>query len=172
MTDPIDSRAPARARPKAEEYIAVICMGLLVVITLLNVITRYFTDESFAWTEEISVTLMVAMALAGASAVAARDAHIRIEFFFTRRQEDGTEAPRRGLKLFSLALSSLLFAVLGALFARWVWDQFRFNETSMGLGVPLWWYGVVIPPLALAISARFFAALLRALRHRDGPDAT
>ena len=112
------------------------------------------------------------MALAGASAVAARDAHIRIEFFFTRRQEGGTEAPRRGLKLFSLALSSLLFAVLGALFARWVWDQFRFNETSMGLGVPLWWYGVVIPPLALAISARFIAALLRALRHRDGPDAS
>lgn len=139
-------------------------MALLVLITLLNVVTRYLTDESFAWTEEISVTLMVAMALAGASAVAARDAHIRIEFFFNQRHADGTETPRRRLKLFSLALSCGFFAVMAALFARWVWDQYRFTETSMGLGVPLWWYGVIIPPLALAIAVRFFVAWWRARR--------
>ncbi len=38
-----------------EEGLAVACMVLLVVITLLNVVTRYFTDQSFAWTEELSV---------------------------------------------------------------------------------------------------------------------
>jgi TRAP-type C4-dicarboxylate transport system permease small subunit len=139
-------------------------MALLVVITLLNVITRYFTDDSFAWTEELSVLLMVVMALAGASAVAGRDRHIRIEFLFNRRTPDGDEVPRRGLKLFAGLASTLVFITLAALFARWVWDQYKFNETSMGLGVPLWLYGVVIPPLCLAISARAFAAFLRAWR--------
>ena len=70
--------------PWIEERIAVASMALLVVITLLNVVTRYFTDDSFAWTEELSVFLMVAMALAGASAVAQRDRHIRIEFLYNK----------------------------------------------------------------------------------------
>lgn len=153
-----------RARPVFEERLAVASLALLVVITLLNVLTRYFTDDSFAWTEEISVFLMVVLTLAGASAVARRDRHIRIEFLFNRRLPDGRELPRRALLLFSLAASSAVFLALAALFARWVWDQYRYNETSMGLGVPLWWYGLAIPLLCLAMSARAFGALLRAWR--------
>src|SRR4051812_8574521 len=66
--------APARAarmkpvRPPWEERIAVAALALLLVITLANVFTRYFTDDSFAWTEELSVFLMVVLALAGAAA--------------------------------------------------------------------------------------------------------
>lgn len=158
---------------RVEEAIAVASMALLVAITLVNVVTRYVIDESFAWTEEISVFLMVAMALAGASAIARRDAHIRIEFFFNRRTGDGAEVPRRGLKLFSTLASSVVFLLLAALFTRWVWDQYHFAETSMGLGVPLWWYGIAIPLLCLAISARFFQAFLDALRGEAAapPDA-
>ncbi len=149
---------------KLEEMIAVAAMALLVLITLLNVVTRYLTDQSFAWTEEISVLLMVVMALSGASAIALRDRHIRIEFFFNRKTPDGDEVPRRSLKLAGGLLSSLVFAALAALLARWVWDQYTYAETTMGLGVPLWWYGAVLPPLCLAMSARAFAALLLAWR--------
>ena len=38
-----------------------------MLITLGNVLTRYLTDQSFAWTEEISVFLIVVMTLAGAA---------------------------------------------------------------------------------------------------------
>ncbi len=153
---------------KLEEALAVAAMALLVAITLLNVLTRYFTDESFAWTEELSVFLMVVMALSGASAIAMRDRHIRIEFLFNRRTPQGEEIPRRSLKLFSCLATSAVFALLAALFARWVWDQYKFSETSMGLGVPLWWYGLAMPVLCLAIAARAAGAFLRALR--KGPD--
>jgi hypothetical protein len=53
-----------------EETIAVASLALLLVITLANVLVRYFSDESFAWTEEISVFLMVVLTLAGAAAAA------------------------------------------------------------------------------------------------------
>ncbi len=151
---------------KLEEALAVAAMVLLVAITLLNVLTRYFTDESFAWTEELSVFLMVVMALSGASAIAMRDRHIRIEFLFNRRTPQGEEVPRRSLKLFSCLATSAVFALLAALFARWVWDQYKFSETSMGLGVPLWWYGLAMPVLCLAIAARAAGAFLRALHER------
>jgi TRAP-type transport system small permease protein len=55
-----------------EEGLAVACMVLLVLITLSNVIARYLTDQSLAWTEEISVFLLVVMTFAGAAAAAAR----------------------------------------------------------------------------------------------------
>jgi TRAP-type C4-dicarboxylate transport system permease small subunit len=153
--------------PRFEEAVAVAAMALLVLITLLNVVTRYLTDESFAWTEEISVFLMVVMALAGASAVAARDSHIRIEFFFNRKNADGQEVPRRSLQMIAALASSLVFLVMAALFARWVWDQYHYGETTMGLGIPLWWYGAIIPPLCLGVSARAFGAFLRSARHES-----
>ena len=148
-----------------EDHLAVASMALLVVITLLNVVTRYITDDSFAWTEEVSVFLMVLLALSGASAVALRDRHIRIEFLFNRRNADGQEAPRRPLKLLSSLVSGVVFLTLAFLLARWVLDQYRFAETSMGLGVPLWWYGVAMPILCLAIAVRSLQAFVRTLRY-------
>ena len=149
---------------KLEEALAVAAMAVLVAITLLNVMTRYFTDESYAWTEELSVFLVVLMALASASAIALHDRHIRIEFLFNRRNAQGEEVPRRKLKLFSCLVTSAVFSLMAALFVRWVWDQYKFAETSMGLGVPLWWYGLALPVLCPAISARAFGAFLEVLR--------
>jgi hypothetical protein len=50
-------------------------------ITFANVLVRYFTNSSFAWTEEFSVFLMIVLALVAGSAAVARDQHIRIEYF-------------------------------------------------------------------------------------------
>jgi TRAP-type C4-dicarboxylate transport system permease small subunit len=152
-----------------EEAVAVASMVLLVLITLGNVATRYLTDESFGWTEEISVFLMVVLTLAGASAIARADRHIRIELLLRRRGPDGRQVPRRRLQAFGTLATSLLFALLGGLFVRWVADQVRYGETSMGLGVPLWWYGIFVPVLCLALSARSFMAFLRVWKGGEGP---
>jgi hypothetical protein len=77
----------------------VACMVVLVLLTLINVVIRYFTDESFAATEEVSISLMVVMTVAGACAAAARDRHIRIEYFY----ETGSAARRKRLALLSAA---------------------------------------------------------------------
>lgn len=137
-------------RPKPEEVIGVACMAVLTLITLGNVVTRYFTDQSFAWTEEISVFLIVVMTLAGASSVAARDRHIRIEYFY----DAGSPARRRAFRLLAAAATGLVFLALAVLFTVTVADEVRWAETSMGLGVPRWWFTIVVPPLCLAIAAR------------------
>ena len=149
-----------------EEGLAVACMALLVVITLGNVITRYLSDQSFAWTEEISIFLMVVMTLAGASAAAARDRHIRIEYFY----EGGSAARQRTMKIVGSCIAGLLFLVLAVLFARVVADEVRYGETSMGLGVPRWWFTVFSPLLCAAIALRSFGGAWRAA-HGDPADA-
>ena len=147
-----------------EEGLAVACMALLVVITLGNVITRYLSDESFAWTEEISVFLMVVMTLAGTAAAAARDRHIRIEYFY----EGGAAQRQRTMKIVAACIAGLLFAMLAALFARVVADEVRYAETSMGLGVPRWWFTIFSPLLCAAIALRSFGVAWRTAQTRAG----
>jgi TRAP-type C4-dicarboxylate transport system permease small subunit len=143
---------------RVEEVLGVACMATLVLITLGNVVTRYLTDQSFAWTEEISVFLIVVMTFAGAASIAARDGHIRIEFFYDR----GPMARRRRLRVLSAAASTVLFAVLAFLFSVALIDEVSWGETSMGLGVPRWWFTAALPPLCLAIAARAAWAGVRA----------
>jgi TRAP-type C4-dicarboxylate transport system permease small subunit len=130
-------------------------MAGLCVITMANVVVRYLSDESFAWTEELSVFLLILTTMAGAAAAALRDNHIRIEFFLQR----GSTAHRRRLVLFGALVSAVFFLVLAALTGRMAWDDFKYAEISMGLGVPRWWYTAWVPALSLVIAFRSFQVL-------------
>jgi TRAP-type C4-dicarboxylate transport system permease small subunit len=141
--------APENKRT-VEDWIAVLAMGLLCLITFANVLVRYFSDQSFAWTEEFSVFLLVVMTLAGAAAAAARDNHVRIEYFL----HGGSAARRRFLSVGGALVTTLFFLFLGALTGDMVWDDFRYDETSSGLGVPRWWYTVWVPILSFLIAYR------------------
>jgi TRAP-type transport system small permease protein len=133
-----------------EEVLGVACMVVLVLLTLGNVLTRYLTDQSFAWTEEISIFLIVVMTLAGGASIAARDRHIRIEFVY----DGGSARRRRTLRLVSATATVVLFAVLAALFGVTLAEEVKWSETSMGLGVPRWWFTAPIPLLCAAVVVR------------------
>ena len=68
-----ESEARPRIPLKIEDWLTVIIMGALALITFANVLVRYFTDASFAWTEEVSVFLMIVLAMVAGSAAVARN---------------------------------------------------------------------------------------------------
>ncbi len=142
---------------KIEDWLTVIVMGALALITFANVIARYFTNQSFAWTEEFSVFLMIVLALVGSSAAVARDRHIRIEYF----SESGSMARRKTLSRFGAVLVALLFTLIGVLSIRLVWDDYRFDETSPGIGIPQWWYSIWLPILSIGIALRAVGLFIR-----------
>jgi len=149
-----------RISPRIEDWIGVIVMVLLVAITFANVVVRYFTDESFAWTEEFSVFLMIVLALVAGSAAVARDRNIRIEYFFER----GGIARQKRLAVLSAVAVAVMFLALAVLGVRITWDEYTFGETSPGIGVPSWWYSVWLPLLSTAIALRALALALRNVR--------
>lgn len=140
-----------------EDWLTVIVMALLACITFANVVIRYFTNSSFAWTEEISIFLMIVLALVAGSAAASRNIHIRIEYF----AEKGSSRRKRLLACFGALVVFLLFVVLAVLSGRMVWDDFRFGETSPGIGVPQWWYSLWLPLLSTAIALRALGLCIR-----------
>ncbi|NLP32768.1 MAG: TRAP transporter small permease, partial [Oligella ureolytica] len=65
-------------KTRLESSLGVIALALICIISFANVVIRYITDMSFAFTEEYSIFLMVVLAFAGASAASRRNEHIRI----------------------------------------------------------------------------------------------
>ena len=56
-------------------------MAAIALITAANVVVRYLTNISFAFTEEYSVVLMVMVTILGTSLAMAGGRHIKIEYF-------------------------------------------------------------------------------------------
>ncbi|HYP82165.1 TRAP transporter small permease [Variovorax sp.] len=148
---------PTRVPLAVEDWATVVIMALLACITFANVLVRYFTDSSFAWTEEFSVFLMILLAMVAGSAAVARDRNIRIEYF----SEAGSMTRRRRLAQFGALMVALLFFLMAALSLRVVWDDYRFEETSPGIGVPQWWYSVWLPIVSTAIALRAVGLFVR-----------
>lgn len=153
---PVEPRVPL----KIEDIVGALAMGALCLITFVNVLVRYLTDGSFAWTEEISIFLMMAMSLVAGAAAVARDKHIRIEYFY----EQGSAARQRKLAILSAACILVFFLLLAVLGTRMTWDEFHFDETSPGIGVPKWIYTIWLPLLSLMIAGRALGLLLRKLK--------
>ncbi len=145
-----------------EDWIGAIVMALLAAITFANVIARYFTDESFAWTEEISIALMVIVTMVAASAAVRRDRHIRIEVLF----DSGSPRRRRRLAIASALATTVAFLLVFGLGLRLLQDDYVYEVTSPGIGVPQWWYTLWLPLLALLIAARGVQQLVRLLNTR------
>ena len=158
-TEPVPEQTDEATRvPLAiEDWLTVIVMGLLALITFANVLVRYFTNQSFAWTEEFSVFLMIVLALVAGSAAVARNQHIRIEYF----ADSGPLSRQKALARFGAAMVFILFALIAVLSVRTLWDDIRFGETSPGIGVPQWWYTVWLPVLSIALAGRALGLFIR-----------
>jgi TRAP-type C4-dicarboxylate transport system permease small subunit len=143
---------------KFEEYTAGITIGLLGLITFANVVVRYLTNFSFAFTEEFSIFLMVLVALLGGSSVMAKGGHLKIMFVVDRLKPER----RRVVGGAANALTALMFLLLTIYGARMAWDEYRFEVTSPGLGLPTWIYTMWLPALSLAIFGRAVGVMIRA----------
>lgn len=146
------NRRPARI----ERALVAACMALLCLITFANVLVRYLTNASFAFTEEFSVFLLILLTLLGSVSAFVEGRHIRITLLVDR-------LPAAGRKLCSVlewGANVAMFAMLAWLGYRMAYDDFAYEVTSAGLGLPQWWYTLWLPLLSALIVVRLFLLLL------------
>ena len=128
MSDPADvptgEREPLPRSVSIERALLALVMAALCLITMGNVLVRYFTSMSFAFTEEVSVSLMVVMTLVGASTAYHRNRHIAITFVVDLMRP----AMRRHFALGSLCASMMMFGLLAWYGARMACDRRMCNR--------------------------------------------
>lgn len=130
-------------------------MAIICLITAGNVLVRYLSNYSFAFTEEYSVFLLVVMTLAGTAAAFAADRHIRMTALVDR-----LPGPLRwAAEVFVLLAALILFLALAWLGWQIAWDDYRFEVTSPGLGVPQWYYTAAVPVMSAIVCLRILGRL-------------
>jgi len=150
-------------RPDAriERWLAAFALTVICLISLANVVVRYASDASFAFTEEISIFLLVVLTFAGAAVAMRRNGHIRIALI-----EDKLPRLRKPLIVFQWLCSMAVLGLVvwyGGVFA---WQEYQWESESPGLGLPNWWYVVWLPVLAVAVAWRLCQMTLDRLRGR------
>lgn len=151
---------PVKVPLKIEDWLSVLILGGLALITFTNVLVRYLTDSSFAWTEEISVFLLIVLTMTAGATAFVRNQHIRIEII----ADGGSPQRQRKLAIISSVVVLLFFVLLAVLSARMALDDYTWGDTSPAIGLPNWWYTIWMPILATAISLRMLGMLRRLLR--------
>jgi len=148
---------------KIEHVLAAGAMALLCILTFANVLVRYFSNISFAFTEEFSIFLLVFLTLVGASSAFAKNKQIEI----TLLVEQLPAFAQRIIRGMVWVANLLMFGLL-LWFGTWfAFDDFRFDVTSSSLGLPQWWYSIWLPLLSLAIFLRLLLAWWQAFLQRN-----
>ncbi len=162
----LNGEAPATLPPSAkfrvERFLGAAAMAAICLITFANVVVRYTTDISFAFTEELSVFLLVFLTFIG-SAKAFLDGNQMAVTYFVDKMD---WAWRRRFLLFGFAMSALMVGLIAWYGSYMAWDDYQLEVTSPGLGWPQWIYTVWLPLLALLVLGRIMQGFVHLLRRR------
>ncbi|WP_121062430.1 TRAP transporter small permease [Chachezhania antarctica] len=149
---------------RIEEALGAAAMAAICLISFGNVVVRYTTNVSFAFTEEYSVFLLVFMTFVGASAAFAGNRHIRITFLLDRLPP----ALQWVCEMITLVATTLMFSLVLYYGARVTYSEWYWEETTPGLGNPTWIYTIWMPILCVAILLRVLGRGWAVLIRRRG----
>lgn len=150
----------SKPRTRIESWLGVIALAVISLISLSNVVVRYTTDASFAFTEEFSVFLMVVLAFAGGAVAARSNEHIRITLLETKLGLTGRRILYTLQWLVTLIVLSLVTWYGGLL----AYEEYTWESLSPGLGYPTWIYLIWLPLLSIAIMIRSTQSWIDRLR--------
>lgn len=133
-----------------ERILATLALVIIGLISLVNVVVRYITGGSFAFTEEFSVFLLVLLTFAGASVALRSHRHIRIGLLERALPERG----RRVLILFQGVCGAVVLGLITWFGSTMTWQEYQWQTLSPGLGLPQWWYLIWLPLMSALMLLR------------------
>ncbi len=150
----------SKPKTRLESLIGVFALAMICIISLANVLVRYTTNASFAFTEEFSVFLMVVLTFAGGAMAARNNEHIRISFLEYKLKRTGRHILYTLQWLGSLVVLGLI-VWYGSLLT---YEEFIWESLSSSLGLPNWIYLIWLPLLSLCVAWRITQNWLDRLR--------
>ncbi|MCR5815196.1 MAG: TRAP transporter small permease [Desulfovibrio sp.] len=146
-----------------EEVLGSILLALMTTIAFINVVVRYCSTFSFAWSEELTTNFFVWIVLLG-TACAFRDrSNLCVALFYSKLAR-----PLRQICYFlSLALAIIFFSVLAYTGVLEILDEIDLERVSDSLELPYWIYSSAIPLFSLLIIVRIVQRACFDLKNGD-----
>lgn len=145
-----------------EDWVVIASFMVIVLVTFVNVVSRYTFQASLAFSEEITINLLVVMTMMGAVVGIRLGAHLG----FTYLVENAKGRTRRGLIIIGTVLMVIFLAVLLIWGGEMVFNQALRGRATPSLGIPQWLFTLSIPLAGLLGIVRTLQAA-RASLHED-----
>jgi len=124
-----------------EEGVCVILMASMLLITFVNVISRYVFHASMSYTDEVTTGMFVYLTTFGTAIAAKRKAHLGLSLI--------TDRMKGRLKAVVISFTFILCAVFSCILLYTGWqmmmNQVNLGQISAALEIPEWLYGAAIP---------------------------
>ena len=144
-----------------EEALCAILFAIMAIVAFVNVISRYLLKYSLAFTEELLISFFVWLTLLGAAVAFREGSHMGFGFITDRLPQK----IRKFLLWFSAVLGALLFSFLIYFSIYQIKEEIALKITSMGIGVPQWWYTIGMPVWSVLVIIRIFQGTYRKNQH-------
>jgi len=135
-----------------EEVFCAILFAIMALVAFINVITRYLMKYSLAFTEELVVSFFVWLTLVGAAIAFRKGSHLGFSFITDRLPKNF----QKFLLWVSAGLGVSLFLFLIYFSIHQIREEIALRITSMGIGVPQWWYSIGMPVWSVLVIVRIF----------------
>ncbi|MFS0823898.1 TRAP transporter small permease [Bacillus sp. 1P02SD] len=153
---------------KLEEWILVLLMSILCLLTFGNVLARYIFHSSFSFTEELTTNLFPFIIFIGAALLAREKGHLGFALL-------NDILPKR----FSIVLIIIVGCLTSIFFIALVWygidmviQQYEFNQKTPAMGMPAWIMGLAIPFGSFLCIYRFWEGYIRSIHDLSDVEET
>jgi len=146
-----------------DELISVLVLAFIILLTVSGVFFRYILHRPIAWQEELSTVAMVWLVFIGASVVAKKSAHIRIDSL-------SNLLPQKYRKIWLLIVNAFVLLVLGLLFCFSAQLTWQTQKLTTILKIPYGFVYMAAPIstlLMMTYTARDLGRLVRDCRSTD-----
>ena len=143
-----------------EKFILVIVCTVVTVITFANVVVRYLTPNSFAWTEELVVNLFVLMVMLGCALCARDGTLISLSLVFDRLKAGG----KKVFVIIITIANCAFFVLLLKTGVDKVLSQMASHKETFSLRWPEWVFTIFLPIGAVFLLIHTIEFLIDVLR--------
>lgn len=145
-----------------EDWVVILSFAVIIVVTFVNVLSRYIFKASLAFSEEITINTLVVLTMMGAVVGIRLGAHLG----FTYLVENARGRARRVLIIAAAVLMIAFLAVLLIWGGEMLINQAVRGRATPSLGIPQWLFTLSIPLAGLLGIIRTVQAA-RAALHED-----
>ena len=147
---------------RLEEVLGAAMLAVMVTVTFANVIVRYCTTFSFAWSEEITINFFVWVVLLGTARSFREGGNLCMNLLYK-----ALPSPLRLVcYLAGIGICLLFFGALAWTGTLEVLDEIDLQATSESLEIPVWLYTVGTPALSALTLIRILQNAAETLRAR------